>query len=321
MTKQDHMRAFEAMQKAVDIVNTSPHPTHKISSALFNDEFIQCATNYWPQPILDKIGTDQRIGNSSSTIHAETAAILLSPKTQGSSICITDPFCPNCAKNIVEAGIETIYIDHKGFEKKFWEKSSGHFNNMSMEIVAKAGINVYEIHRKEKKIIPIFEAPLNYNPPEDSPIQIEPCPDSQGAFYTLVRDMVQQYHNRKFVTAMVEKPDGSTFSMTVRVHPVIGYTIQNDHDIEIITNPGQKYSYIQEPANRLLMNIKRQGYKLRPEYIFCSQVPTSRELVNMLGADVSKILIGEPFKVRHESDLDAKKILEKNGVIEFIPWV
>ena len=28
--------------------------------------------------------------------------------TDGASLCVTDPFCPNCAKNIAEAGIKRV---------------------------------------------------------------------------------------------------------------------------------------------------------------------------------------------------------------------
>ena len=188
---------------------------------------------------------------------------------------------------------------------------------MSMEIVAKAGISVYKIHRKEKKIDIIFEPEKGYRPPEDSPIHIEPCPESKEAFTTLVHDMMQQHHNRKFVTAMVKTQDEATFCMTARVHAVTGYSIQNDRDIEIITNPGQKYSYIQEPLNRFIMAAKRKGYEIHPEYVFCSQIPTSREQVNIIGAGIKKIMISDPFRARSDEDKDAKKLLESHGIITF----
>ncbi len=312
-----HNQAFKAMDKAVEIVNTSPHPTHKISSAVFNDDFIVMSTNYWPDAIEKIIGTNQRIGRSSGTVHAETAALLKAPRTEGASICITDPFCPNCAKNIAEAGIKKIYIDHKGFKKAFWGKRGDHFKNMSMEVAAKAGISVYELRRKEKKIIPIHEPPKTYIPSEDSPIQIEPCPESHEAFEAVIHDMMLQYYNRKFVSALVKTIEGSTFCMTVRVHAVIGYSIENDHDIEIIANPGQKYSFIQEPMNRFLMIAQRKGYTLLNDYIFCSQIPTSREQVNMVGAGIKTALAGDPFRARNQEDIKAKNLLQKHNILTF----
>ncbi|MBL4588877.1 MAG: deoxycytidylate deaminase [Alphaproteobacteria bacterium] len=310
-------KAFKAMQDAVDVVNTSPHPTYKIASAVFGDDFCVTATNYWPETIEKAIGRETRIGQSSSTIHAETAALLKAPKTDGASICITDPFCPNCAKNIAEAGIKKIYIDHKGFKKKFWEESGNHFENMSMEIAAKAGISVYEINRKKEKIITIYEPPKGYVASEDSPIQIDPCPESKGAYTQILYDMMRHYHNRKFVTAMVKTPEGSTFCMTARVHAVVGYTIQNDVDIETMMNPGKKYSLLQEPMNRLLMAARRKGYTVLTDYLFISQIPTSREQVNMVGAGITNILIGDPYRARNKEAIKAKNLLEKNKILTF----
>ena len=108
---------FDEMQRAVDIVGTSPHPANKIAATVFGldttgQPFSVSRTNCWPQSIADRIGMDADIGDSSGTIHAETAAIFAAPVTAGAALCVTDPFCPNCAKNIAEAGIRTIYIDH-----------------------------------------------------------------------------------------------------------------------------------------------------------------------------------------------------------------
>ena len=171
---------YTEMQKAVDIVNTSQHPTNKIAATLFGQDhegqvFSVSRTNYWPEPILKKIGTTQRIGNSSGTIHAETACIMNAPCTEGASLCVTDPFCPNCAKNMAEAGIKTVYIDHKGFNKDFVARRGDEFENMSMYICESAGISVYEIRRKEKELIPILKIAPAYRPVEDFPVSINPA--------------------------------------------------------------------------------------------------------------------------------------------------
>src|SRR5262245_21403475 len=126
---------FAQMQKAVDIVNTSPHPANKIAATIFGRDktgrgFSLSHTNFWPRAILDHFGMEARIGNASGTIHAETECILASPApTEGASLSITDPFCPNCAKNIAEAGIRTVYIDHKGFKKDFVARRAHAFEN------------------------------------------------------------------------------------------------------------------------------------------------------------------------------------------------
>src|SRR5690606_7708262 len=115
---------------------------NKIAATVFGHDlagkpFSVSRTNFWPAAIANSIGTEDDIGDSSGTIHAETAAILAASHTAGAALCVTDPFCPNCAKNIAEAGIKTIYIDHKGFDKDFATRRGGDFQNMSMRICAR----------------------------------------------------------------------------------------------------------------------------------------------------------------------------------------
>ena len=174
---------FEEMQKAVDIVNTSLHSANKIAATLFGDGFSISRTNYWPKHIASHFGMDTRIGNSSGTVHAETACILAAPMTEGASLCVTDPFCPNCAKNIAEAGIKTIYIDHKGFDKDFAARRGGHFQDMSMQVCEKAGISIYELRRKEKTLAPILQVSGDYRPANDAPVIVSSVPRADQAIF------------------------------------------------------------------------------------------------------------------------------------------
>lgn len=311
-------KAFEAMQAAVDIVNDSPHPTNKVAASLFNDDTIISKTNYWPESIEKALGRETRIGNSSGTVHAETAVILAADfPTKGAAICITDPFCPNCAKNIAEAGIAVVYIDHKGFEKDFWERRSGSFENMSMQIIAKAGIAVYRIHRKEEKIEPIYEPSKGYIPQEDSPIEVEPASNDKGFFEMLVTHKGSHHYNRKIAIGLAQDKAGKTFSVTSRVHAVVGYSMKDDYDVDQIIQTHGKYSFMQEPINRYIMACRRLGLTPLKEYLFCSQVPSPREQVNLIGAGFSEILIGDSFRSRRPEGFKARDLLEDNGLMKF----
>lgn len=303
---------FTQMQKAVDIVNTSPHPQNKIAATIFTDTLSVSHTNYWPYNILHKIGTDIRIGNASGTIHAETACILATPYTHKASICITDPFCPNCAKNIAEAGIKTIYIDHKGFNKDFAARREHAFANMSMKICEKAGISVYELWRKEERLNSILEVPADYQPHEENPITLKTAKDDFLSHITKAHNSLK---DMKCAIAYAENDDGQIIAMTARDHPVIGYTLETDlNDIE---NPQGKYSFIQEPINRLLMAAPCHGLKIIDNMIYCSQIPTAREQVNMVGAGITNIYIGDKEKSRDEYGLQALKLMEDKGVLSY----
>jgi deoxycytidylate deaminase len=311
---------YDAMQAAVDIVATSPHPDNKIAATLFHDDWGLSRTNYWPSPILKVFGPLTPIGNSSGTLHAETSCILQSTRpTEGAGLCITDPFCPNCAKNIAEAGIKKIYIDHKGFDKDFFQRRSGHFGTMSMRICEKAGISVYELWRRDQRIEPIFETPPYYEPEEDSPIYVEPIESADEAtLKSILLDAYKIHERRKFCVAFVKDLKGKMFSLTGRGHAVTGFTMEDPDDMAVVEQMNDKYNLFQEPVNRMLMYMRRHGYQLIDGYLFCSQVPTSREQVNLVGAGIKRITIGDLKKCRDAHGIEAMKQLQSSGIINFI---
>ncbi len=309
------------MQRAVDEISKSPHPTNKIASTIFGldqdkKNFSITATNYWPQIIIDKIGTDTKIGNSSGTIHAETAAIFKSPYTNNSSIAITDPFCPNCAKNIAESGIKTVYIDHKGFKKDFWERREHVFTNMSMRIVERAGISVYELWRKEKKLIPILEIPNDYIPNNENPVEIDKIDISSKENFIKIINIKSKLHaSKKHAIILAKDRNNNIFALTALSNPTVGY-IYTDIKTEE-ENPENKYSFILEPLNRLLMNSSKKGLQILNEFVYCSQIPTSREQVNMIGAGITKISIANPKKARDSYAFEAMALLKEKNIVYY----
>jgi dCMP deaminase len=315
---------FIQMQKVVDIVGTSQHPENKIAAGVFGRdrsgrEFSVSRTNYWPQAILDKFGMEARFGNASGTVHAETASILAAGgATEGASLCITDPFCPNCAKNMAEAGIRTVYIDHKGFKKDFVARRAQAFENMSMRICEKAGISVYELWRKEERLIPILQFSPSYIAPEDSPVEHKPCNHAdRNAFLITVKTIQDRHHNRKIAVALSRDANGSYEYLTARTHPAIGYTMKSD--LPEIENPQGKYNFMLEPVNRLLMHAARRGVKIVDGFLYASLVPTAREQVNMVGASLSSIYVGDPARSRDEEGMQAMQTMSGTGMIKFLP--
>lgn len=311
---------YDAMQAAVDIVASSPHPDNKIAATLFGKDWGLSRTNYWPAPILRAFGKDTDIGNSSGTVHAETACILESIQaTDGASLCITDPFCPNCAKNIVEAGIKKIYIDHKGFDKDFFQRRSGHFDTMSMRICEKAGVSVYQLWRKDERIQAIYEVPDFFVADEDSPVYKEPIESaSEAVFKDAIAGAYKIHERRKFCLAIAADATDRLFIFTARGHAVTGFTMEDPSDIGEAEVKEDKYSLFQEPVNRMMMYLRRHGYKLVNGYLFASQVPTSREQVNLVGAGIKRITIGDLKKCRDADGLVAMGQLRDKGILEYV---
>lgn len=313
---------YDVMQQAVDIVHDSAHPTNKIASSIAGIDadgthFVTAATNFWPRPLLDHFGEDGRIGNSSGTVHAETACILKAPRTQGASLFVTDPFCPNCAKNIAEAGIVAVYIDHKGFAKDFAARRADAFDDLSLQICQKAGIDVYRIHRKEQKLDIIWQKPDSYQPEQEQPVI--PCAVAQtspSAYETVLADAVENFARyagrHPFAVALATDRAGALFTLAARAHPAIGYG--GGPKRLLPAQPG-KYSLMLEPVNRLLMNAPRFGLRIVDDYLYASKVPTAREFVNLIGAGLNGLRIENPSAARDQSAFMAMEQLTQAGIL------
>lgn len=307
---------FQYMQKAVDIVPTSPHPANKIAATLAGtgpdgQEFSVSATNFWPPGIATHIGLETRIGNASGTIHAETACILKAPATEGAALFITDLPCPNCVKNMAEAGIKSLYIDHKGFDKDFAIRRGHHFEHMSMQICEKAGISVYRIFRKDQKLEMIFEPLRGYVPLLEKPPHIEKISGelSPAIFSFWIKTERQRYNDESYAVAFAENSAGEKFAISAEPHPVIGYTS------DTMEEPGDKYSFILQPVNRLLMTAARKGLTIQNGFLYSSIVPTARELVNVTGAELDHMIIGNQHAARDEWGPMALMQLEEAGIL------
>lgn len=303
---------FKAMQRAVDVVLTSPHPENKVAATLFNGDMVLSLTNDWPSSILEKLGKDIRIGDSSGTIHAEVNCLInASFKTEGASLAITDPCCPNCAKCIAEAGIKTVYIDHKGFLKDFAARRGDEFQDMSLRILAHAGISLYEVTRKESKIIELYSPPENYIPPEENPIEIRPTRANLSPESLLQTARLVKIKHNRWGCALATDDTGKTWTLVASAHPAIGYT--HDH----IDPPEGKYDFILEPINRILMGASRAGLHLSPDYIWCSVLPSPREMVNLVGAGLQKIYIGDLSNAKKKASSEARITLENASILKF----
>jgi len=309
---------YQMMQRAVDIVNSSPHPTNKIAATLHGTEanghsFTISETNYWPAPIESKIGRETKIGNSSGTIHAETACILHAPSTKNAELFITDPPCPNCSKNMAEAGIKALYIDHKGFDKDFAQRRGDLFASMSMRILGAAGIEVYVVYRKDRKIETALDIQDGYVPPEENPSRLSALNSalSKALFLQQIEEAKTLYQSAPFALALGEQGTGNTVAFSASSHPAIGYTHEDD-----LSREG-KYSFILQPINRILMGAKSHGLKIDPRYIYSSRTPTARELINMVGANFTALSIGDKAAARDEFGQLAMQQLGNAAILQF----
>lgn len=315
---------FELMQRAVDIVQESQHEVNKVAATLAGvgadgRPFAISRTNHWPEAIERTLGREARIGDSSGTVHAEVACLLAALEaghaTQGAALYVTDPFCPNCAKNIAEAGIMRVHIDHKGFAKDFAERRGDHFRDMSLEICEKAGISVYEINRKAKTLRRIYEPGDGYLPPEDSPAESLAVP--VGGYGALVAEKIEESGTSNFAMALAADREGRIWALYVHPHLAMGFTNADPPDFH--ESRDSKYNFMIGPTNRLLMQAARRGLVLDKSSIYTARVPTARELVNLVGAGITHLAVGNLHASRDENGLKALETLEKAGILRSRP--
>jgi deoxycytidylate deaminase len=303
---------IHSMQLAVDIVLSSRHPENKIAATLFKDGASLSKTNDWPAIILEKLGQDARIGDSSGTIHAEVNCLTHATfPSEGASLSITDPCCPNCAKCIAEAGIKSVYIDHKGFEKDFAVRRGDEFQDMSLRILAHAGVSLYEVIRKENKIRLIYEPDIDYIPPEDNPIEIRPTRAALNAATLLQTAKLVKVKHERWGCALATDTHGKLWTLVASTHPAIGYT-QRD-----MNKTDGKYDFILEPMNRILMGAARKGLKISCDHIWCSVLPSPREMVNLVGYGVQKLYLGDLENSKKPVSLLSKETLQTNQIMMF----
>ncbi len=72
-----------------------------------------------------------------------------------------------------------------------------------------------------------------------------------------------------------------------------------------------------EPMNRLIMGSARVGVKLIDGMIFCTNIPTAREQVNMIGGGITRVYVEHPNKALDEFAIQAKRTVTNARMLDF----
>lgn len=125
----------------------SPHPTDKIAAQiLYRDgSYDPAHFNARPDAVVARhVPLTLKIADRSLYVHAETRALVSATRaTRGASLLVSDPFCPNCAKQIALAGIRRIVIDGAGFAKLYFAKNEQAFRTLSLSVATLYGVKVF----------------------------------------------------------------------------------------------------------------------------------------------------------------------------------
>lgn len=314
---------FKRMERALVTEKNSPHPTHKVGAYIHchentpSIEDLPANHNSWPEPLERTIGHNTKLGNASTTIHAEIAALADIPcftSSRNADIYITDLPCPNCAKTIAEAGIANVYIDSHTHNTPLGLKIKPYFEQVSLLMFKKAGVGVYEMNAQDKAISTILN-PTTIE--KDKSIiftgafkqQAEPSKDSLNS---LIEQSNEQY-NRPFAACFAIDNKGQSFFLSAQTQNALGLS---NADAEHISHTQDKYEPMLQPINRLLGQCAYYGFKIIDKTLYCSQTPTSREFVNMIGTGHTELIINQQQICRDKWGLKALEQIKEHGIIK-----
>ncbi len=305
------------MQRALASERESAHPTHKVGALIcgidpYGQYFEVSRPNFWPDILESHFAKHHKLGNASTTVHAEIAAIYDTPATEGASIYITDLPCPNCCKMIAESKIENVYIDSHTHKTPLGIKMKPYFDNISTRILTAANINVYEINLEKESIEQLIYNSETLLTPIHRPLvqRAVEAPDlSQASFH---RHIIETKQTKPYAACFAKTTLGQYRFILANAHRSTGLS---ENDAAHITNTQNKYEPTLQPINRLILSCARYGLSINPDYLYSSQTPTSREFVNMIGAGYTTLQIGDTTACRDKSGIKALVQLQKNNII------
>ena len=310
---------FIHMSMALEIEEQSAHPAHKVGALICGRDpsdqpYLIARANYWPPILEEHIGRNVKLGNASTTVHAEIAAICAAPAVEGSDIYITDLPCPNCAKAMAESRIKAVYIDSHTHNTPLGLKIKPYFDTVSLPILKHAGIAVYEMNTQIRELCALAAPPSQSKIyPVHRPVTQHPLSPNDVTAQNFLSLIEKEDVKHPFAACIAFTPLGSAFYLSARPHRSIGLS---EKDAQNIISSQDKYTPILQPLNRLLLTCARYGLKINPDYLYSSQCPTSREFVNIIGAGYTNLHVGNPDISRNEWGLKALKQLKTCGLIK-----
>ncbi len=308
---------FDRMKRARKAEAQSPHPTHQVGALiagidLDGNPFEVSHFNFWPFALVKHFGKDIKLGNASTTIHAELATLFKAPRSENADIYITDLPCPNCSKTIAEAGIKNVYIDTHTHNTPLGRKIKPFFDAVSLFLFEKAGIGVFEVDLEKGTINTLSAAdPKRFSIDKPEQVFALNAAPSQSSF---MQEIEKRRPDTAFAACAARDEHGHHFIILAKTEIPAGLT---KDDAQAIRSSQNKYMPSLQPINRLIALAAKHGLQISKRFVFSSRTPTSREFVNLIGADITHLIIEDKTQCRDEWGLSALSALQKVPIIDF----
>lgn len=269
------------------------------------------------KPALDNFGT---IGGTSDTIHAETAVIMGAPITDNGDLYVTDPVCPNCMKNAIEAGIKRIFIDSAGFEKPWYQKRKDYFDHISLKLAEFAHLEIYTVDPDKREIKPLVQKSTTSDSAatQSEPVKLRKVPRN-ARMEDFIRNAKKQYAGKSFALGIGRNANGQKILIQACEAYTPGLDDNMTTDIREIQkhNFENKYSLKSDPVTRLMMSASRHGLSLRGSHLYCSHLPSARCQVNAVGYGIEDIQIDQGIDNAVNPDMETAAALNRHGILNF----
>lgn len=297
----------------------SPHPIHKVGALLCTlsspGQYQEHQYyNYWPDSLTKPIESGTKLGNASTTVHAEISALIQAKaSTNMADIYVTDLPCPNCAKTLAEAGINNVYIDSATHDTPLGIKMKPYFEDISLLMFERAGIGIYEVDLPTRSIATLSAPHSRENELVFAEAHYQNISETSRALFREQIAALDYDDERPFAACIADDSTGNSFLVSGSAHNAMGLSTT---EAEKIDQKQDKYEPVLQPFNRLLGQCAYYNLKIRNGYFFASFCPTAREFVNMIGYGLTSITIENPEQCRDKWGLIALKQIHDHNVMK-----
>ena len=300
---------------------------YNIAAVLFNEEtqtVISAARNDLPESFNGVFPPAEEIGDSGATIHAEILCLDGAKSlVEGASIMVTDPLCPNCMKSVIAAGVKKIYIAEDGFTHGNWYNSADensvkrhrYFDDVSLKLAAYAGVQVCKIGDNSGDHVS-----CNVIQPQEKPAMSKARVEEYdvATLSTMVRKA--QERGNPYAVAIANGPKQCRYIVMATESYVPGMSdekAQNIREHFADVPGGLRYRLKVDALSSVLSACAYFGFSLNGEQVYISEIPTSRCIVNAIGAGVRHFGLGhkEALSQKSKCALAAFSKLESHDVV------